>query len=85
MSDPNSPPIRDLNMSDTEYAALLASGYDPNVEQLLLERGESPQMARRLTRFAGWIDGAPPQNEGEWQEFMCLWEYVYGNRLVIDA
>jgi hypothetical protein len=29
------PPIQDLGMTDTEYAALAAKGYDPNLEQRL--------------------------------------------------
>lgn len=41
MTEPN-PNIYDLNMSDTEYAALVAKGYDPNFERDLTE--ENPDL-----------------------------------------
>ncbi|MCP6760765.1 MAG: hypothetical protein NHB32_18925 [Fischerella sp. CENA71] len=45
--------IYNLNMSDTEYAALVAKGYDPNFELQLIELGETPAIARKLTRIVG--------------------------------
>ncbi|MDZ7955673.1 hypothetical protein [Nostoc sp. DedQUE09] len=34
-----------LGMTDTKYAQLLAQGYDPNLEQQLVELGESLDQA----------------------------------------
>ena len=41
--------INDLGMTDTEYAQLAAQGYDPNLELQLIELGESPHEARKLS------------------------------------
>lgn len=46
-------PMHDLGMADTEYAALAALGYDLNLEQLMIESGESLESARSLTRKRG--------------------------------
>ena len=74
MTEPN---IHDLNMTDTEYAALVAKGYDPNFERDLTEvLGEDAQKARKLTRFVGLIKGKSPQTDGEWHEVMAAWDDV---------
>ncbi|QLE53686.1 hypothetical protein FD724_38165 (plasmid) [Nostoc sp. C057] len=66
--------IHNLGMTDTEYAQLLAQGYDPNVEHQLIEFGESIDQARKLARVVGLTKDKPPQTEEEWQEFMAVWE-----------
>jgi hypothetical protein len=61
MTDPN---IHDLNMTDTEYAALVAKGYDPNFERDLVEVfGEDAQKAKKLTRFVGLIKTQSPETD----------------------
>ncbi|BAY66932.1 hypothetical protein NIES22_70760 (plasmid) [Calothrix brevissima NIES-22] len=66
--------IHNLNMTDTEYAALVAKGYDPNLELELIELGESPAIARKLTQIVGLTQDKPPQTDEEWEEFMKVWE-----------
>ena len=63
--------IHDLNLTDTEYAALAAKDYNPQLEQLMIE---SPEQARKLTRLVGLTKDKPPQTEEEWAEFMSIWE-----------
>lgn len=71
------PPIHNLNMSDTEYAALVAKGYDPTFERDLVEVfGEDAQKAKKLTRFVGLIKTKSPETDGEWQEVMAAWDDV---------
>ncbi|MBD2778873.1 hypothetical protein [Iningainema tapete] len=71
------PPIYNLDMSDTEYAALVAKGYDPTFERDLVEVfGEDAQKARKLTRFVGLIKTKSPETDGEWQEVMAAWDDV---------
>lgn len=67
------PPIQDLGMTDTEYAALTAKGYDPNLEQMMIEAGFSPEEARSLTRIVGLLKDKPPEIDEEWDEFMNVW------------
>ena len=64
----------DLGMTDTEYAQLLAQGYDPNLEHQLMGLGESIDQARKLARVVGLTKDKPPQTEEEWQEFMAVWD-----------
>jgi hypothetical protein len=64
----------DLGMTDTEYAQLLAQGYDPNLEHQLIELGESLDQARKLARIVGLTQDKAPQTDEEWQEFMAVWE-----------
>uniref|UniRef100_A0A0C1R7F8 Uncharacterized protein n=1 Tax=Tolypothrix bouteillei VB521301 TaxID=1479485 RepID=A0A0C1R7F8_9CYAN len=58
-------PIQNLNMTDTEYAAFVAKGYDPAFEQQLVELGENPDQARNLARFVGLLQDNP---------LLSLWE-----------
>ncbi|MUG92760.1 hypothetical protein F7734_09985 [Scytonema sp. UIC 10036] len=74
------PPIQHLNMTDTEYAALIAKGYDPAFEQQLVELGENPDQARHLARFVGLLQDKPPETEEEWEELMAVWEDACGYR-----
>jgi len=67
-------PIQNLGMTDTEYAALAAKGYDPNLEQLMIEAGESLEPARKLIRIVGLVKDKPPETDEEWDEFMTVWE-----------
>lgn len=67
-------PIHDLGMTDTEYAALAAKGYDPNLERTIVEAGESLESARKLTRIVGLVKDKPPESDREWDEFMTIWE-----------
>lgn len=66
--------IHNLGMTDTEYAQLLAQGYDPNLEHQLLELGESIDQARKLARVVGQTKDKAPEAEEEWQEFIAVWE-----------
>lgn len=68
------PPIQDLGMTDTEYAALAALGYDPALERMMIEAGSSHKDARSLTRIVGLVKDKPPETEDEWDEFMNVWE-----------
>ena len=47
------PPIHDLEMTDIEYAALASIGYEPHLEQLMMEVDVPPDEARNLTRLVG--------------------------------
>lgn len=67
-------PIHDLGMTDTEYAALAALGYDPTLERMIIEAGSSPKDARLLTRIVALVKDKPPETEDEWDEFMNVWE-----------
>ncbi|MEC4816757.1 MAG: hypothetical protein SAK29_26335 [Scytonema sp. PMC 1069.18] len=68
-------PIYDLNMTDTEYADLVAKGYNPNFERDLVEVfGEDAQKAKKLTRFIGLIKGKAPETDEEWQEVLASWD-----------
>jgi hypothetical protein len=67
-------PIDDLGMTDTEYAALAAKGYDLQLEQLIVEAGESPEEARKLTRIVGLVKDKPPETDEEWDEFLNVWK-----------
>ncbi|MBD1903757.1 hypothetical protein NDI44_26920 [Trichocoleus sp. DQ-A3] len=62
------PPIYDLGMTDTEYAALIAKNYNPTLERQLLEVGEDPSQALKLTRLVGLLQDKPPETEPEWSE-----------------
>jgi hypothetical protein len=67
-------PIHDLGMTDTEYAALAAKGYEPNLEQLMIEAGESLESARKPTRIVGLVKDKPPETDEQWDEFLNVWE-----------
>ena len=60
-------------MMDTEYAQLIAQGYDPNLERELVDLGESQQEARKLARIVGLTKDKPPETDQEWEEFMQVW------------
>ena len=66
--------IYNLDMTDTEYAQLIAQGYDPNLERELVDLGESPQEARKLARIVGITKDKAPETDEEWEEFMQVWE-----------
>ena len=70
------PLIHDLHMSDIEYAALAAKGYEPVLEHQLIALGEEPDQARKLTRLAGLVQNKPPETDEEWNEFMETWAEV---------
>lgn len=66
--------IHDLGMTDTEYAQLIAQGYDSKLERQMIELGESLDEARKLARVVGLTKDKPPQTDEEWEEFMKVWE-----------
>jgi hypothetical protein len=66
--------IHNLGMTDTEYAALSAKGYNPALERQLIEAGEDSDQARKLTQFVGLLQDKPPETEEEWGELMSSWE-----------
>ncbi len=63
----------DLNMTDTEYAALIAKGYDPIIKQQLITLGQNPSDARHMARFMGLTTKATPRTDAEWEEFNATW------------
>ena len=65
--------IYNFDMMDTEYAQLIAQGYDPNLERELVDLGESQQEARKLARIVGLTKDKPPETDQEWDEFMQVW------------
>lgn len=66
--------IYNFDMMDTEYAQLIAQGYDPNLERELVDLGESQEEARKLARIVGLTKDKPPETDQEWDEFMQVWE-----------
>ena len=65
--------IYNFDMMDTEYAQLIAQGYDPNLERELVDLGESQEEARKLARIVGLTKDKPPETDQEWEEFMQVW------------
>lgn len=63
----------DLGMTDTEYAKLIAQGYNPSLEHQLIEFGENPDQARKLARIVGLTQDKAPETDQEWEEFMAVW------------
>ncbi|MCT7975236.1 hypothetical protein [Laspinema olomoucense] len=61
-----------LDLLDTDYAALIATDYDPNLERLIRAAGESPRDAVVLTRLVG-LAQKPLETEEDWQEFEAVW------------
>lgn len=80
----NNKPIQDLGITDTEYAALIAKGYEPVLERELIALGEDPDQARKLTRFVGLLKDKPPETEEDWEEFMAAWEDACGYKPNFD-
>ena len=78
------PPIHDLDMTDTEYAALASIGYDPHLEQLMVEVDVPPDEARSLTRLVGLTKNKPPETDDEWEELMSIWEAVATDQTSAD-
>ncbi|MBD1838906.1 hypothetical protein [Coleofasciculus sp. FACHB-501] len=74
------PPIYDLGMTDTEYAALIAKNYNPTLERQLLEVGEDPSQALKLTRLVGLLQDKPPETEPEWEEVIGAIEDICGEK-----
>jgi hypothetical protein len=70
------PPIYNLGMTDTEYAALTAKNYNPTLEHQFLEVGEDPFQALKLTRLVGLLQDKPPETEPEWSEVISAIEDV---------
>lgn len=66
--------IHNLGITDTEYAQLIAQGYDPNLERQLIELGESLDQARKLARIVGLTKDKPPVTDLEWEELMEVLE-----------
>ena len=73
--------IHDLNLTDTEYAALAAQGYDPHLEQQLIALGEDPDCSRTVARLIGLLKGKTLETQEEWEEFMATWEGACGYQL----
>ncbi|MBW4672240.1 MAG: hypothetical protein KME60_33690 [Cyanomargarita calcarea GSE-NOS-MK-12-04C] len=70
-------PIHNLDMTDTEYAALVSKGYDPTFERGLLEVfGEDSAKARKITRFIGLLKTVSPETDQEWKNAMGAWDDV---------
>ncbi|MCT7984905.1 hypothetical protein NG796_16665 [Laspinema sp. A4] len=67
MTEPNR-----LDLLDTDYAALIATDYDPNLERLIRAAGESSRDAVLLTRLVG-LAQKPLETERDWQQFEAVW------------
>ncbi|MCT7971235.1 hypothetical protein [Laspinema olomoucense] len=67
-----------LDLLDTDYAALIATDYDPNLERLIKAAGESPRDAVVLTRLVGLVQ-KPIETEEDWQEFEAVWGKLESN------
>lgn len=63
MPDPES-----LDLLDTDYANLIATDYDPNLERLMRAAGESPRDTVVLTRLVGLAQKLL-ETEEDWQQF----------------
>ncbi|HEY9837000.1 MAG TPA: hypothetical protein V6D27_08900 [Vampirovibrionales bacterium] len=61
-----------LDLLDTDYAALIATNYDPNLERLIRAAGESSRNAVLLTRLVGLAQN-PIETEQDWQQFETVW------------
>lgn len=74
------PPIHDLNLTDTEYAAMLTKGYDPILEEQLIALGENPTQARKISVFMGQLKKNPRETPENWEELLNCWEDTCGYR-----
>lgn len=72
------PPIQDLNLTDTEYAALLTQGYDPELERQLIALGQDPDKARKMARFFGLLKGKTLESQEERDELVRVWDKMWG-------
>lgn len=70
-------PIKDLGLTDTEYAQLLTQGYDPELERQLVAIGEDPTVARKMTRFFGLLKGNSLEAELDWEELILDWDQIW--------
>ena len=70
-------PIKDLSLTDTEYAQLLTQGYDPELERQLIAIGERPSVPRKMTRFFGLLKGQSPETESDWEELIDDWDNIW--------
>jgi hypothetical protein len=71
MTDPN---IHDLNMTDTEYVACLAKGYDPVLDRNIIALFKENPRYRTLTQFLEIVTKATPLTDDEWKELDIIWE-----------
>ena len=71
------PSMEDLAMTDTEYAQLLAQGYDPELERQLVALGEHSTIARKMTRFSGVLKGKSPETESDGEELIDDWDDIW--------
>ncbi len=79
------PKLYSLDMTDTEYAALVAKGYEPDLEQLMIDVGEEPNQARKLTQLVGLTKDKPLETDEEWNEFMEAWAEVAKDERLIQT
>lgn len=70
-------PIEDLTMTDTEYAQLLAQGYNPELEYQLIALGETTYIARKLTIFFGLLKGKTLETQEEREELSLAWDNIW--------
>lgn len=63
----------DLGMTHTEYAKLIAQGYDPNKRTPVDRawRGRRPSLL--LAPIVGLTQDKAPQTDEEWEEFTPVW------------
>jgi hypothetical protein len=73
------PPIEQLNLTDTDYADIIANSINPNFELSLVNLGLNPTEARIKTRFITLMKRKPETPE-QWEELMNAWEEACGYR-----
>ncbi|MCT7969992.1 hypothetical protein NG799_27130 [Laspinema sp. D1] len=66
------PEPESLDLLDTDYANLIASDYDPNLERHWRAALVSPRDAVVLTRLVG-LAQKPLETEEDWQQFEAVW------------
>ncbi|MGL4503193.1 MAG: hypothetical protein ACRCU2_29295 [Planktothrix sp.] len=67
-----------LDLLDTDYANLIATDYDPNLERLMKAAGESPRDAVLLTRLVGLAQKLL-ETEEDWPDFEAVWGKLESN------
>lgn len=76
------PPIQNLGMTDTEYAQMLAQGYDPELERQPIALGQDLDQARKMARFFGLLKGKSLETQEEREELSRAWNNIWGiNRM----
>lgn len=71
------PPLKQLDLLDTDYADILASSNYPALELQLLRLGIDPASARTTSNFLALVRQKPNTPE-QWAALTKAWEAGYG-------